>query len=256
MEYTIQKLARLAGVTTRTLRYYDQVGLLKPVRVSSAGYRIYGPAEVDRLQQILFYRELDLPLEEIRRIITRPGFQAGPALAAHRQRLFDRRQQLDQLIETLDKTIAAEKGEKTMSDREKFEGFKRGLVAENERKYGREIRQNYGEATVEASNRKLLNLNEADFARMQAVEAEMFDALRILLASGGSDQEAARTVCAKHREWLSFTWPTYTPEAHRGLAEMYVADERFASYYNDRGGEGAAVALRDAIVRHAGREES
>lgn len=138
-----------------------------------------------------------------------------------------------------------------MSNREKFEGFKLDLVAANEKQYGSEIRQKFGQETIEASNKKFLNLSEADYQRMQSVETEMFDALRELMQSGDLESEAARTVCKKHKEWLSFTWPSYSPEAHSGLAEAYVADERFAKYYNDRAGEGAAQALRDAIAKHA-----
>ena len=251
MEYTINKLAALAGISTRTLRYYDQIGLLKPCRVNSAGYRIYGEREVNLLQQILFFRELDLQLEDIRQIIASPKFDISQALAEHHQKLINKRNQLDQLIQTVEKTIANQKGEKPMSNREKFEGFKRDLVAANEKQYGSEIREKFGAETVEASNKKLLNLSETEYQRMQAVESELFDALRELLQTGDFDSPAAGTVCEKHKVWLTFTWPSYSPEAHKGLAEAYVADERFAKYYNDRVGEGAAQALRAAIVKHA-----
>lgn len=96
MEYTINKLAALASISTRTLRYYDQIGLLKPCRVSSAGYRIYGDREVNLLQQIMFFRELDLQLEDIRQIITSPKFDISQALAEHHQKLISKRNQLDQ----------------------------------------------------------------------------------------------------------------------------------------------------------------
>ncbi|MBP1157025.1 DNA-binding transcriptional MerR regulator [Paenibacillus sp. PvR052] len=97
MEYTVQKLALLAGVSTRTLRYYDEIGLLKPARINTSGYRIYGQPEVDRLQQILFYRELGVGLEEIKDLITSPSFDADHALRQHRERLLEKRKQLDAL---------------------------------------------------------------------------------------------------------------------------------------------------------------
>ena len=207
MEYTINKLAALASISTRTLRYYDQIGLLKPGRVNSTGYRIYGDREVNLLQQILFFRELDLQLEDIRKIITSPDFDISQALADHHQKLISKRNQLDQLIQTVEKTIAHQKGEKAMSNREKFEGFKRDLVAANEKQYGSETREKFGAETVEALNRKFLNLSETEYQRMQAIESEMFDALRILMQSGDLESDAAKTVCEKHKEWLSFTWP-------------------------------------------------
>lgn len=98
MEYTVQKLGQIAGISTRTLRYYDEIGLLKPARINSSGYRIYGQAEVDRLQQILFYRELSLSLENIKEILNAPSFDGAAALREHREKLLDKKQQLDQLI--------------------------------------------------------------------------------------------------------------------------------------------------------------
>ena len=121
MEYTIKQLSDLAGVTPRTLRWYDSQGLLKPGRVTEAGYRLYGPAEVDRLQQILFYRALDLPLAEIRTLLERPDFDRQAALQSHLAALEARRAQLDALILTVKQTL---KGADTMSDAEKFECFK------------------------------------------------------------------------------------------------------------------------------------
>lgn len=142
MEYTVQKLGKLAGISTRTLRYYDQIGLLKPARINASGYRVYGQTEVDRLQQILFYRELGVNLNEIKRIIDAPTFDSFQALKEHRRQLLDKKSQLELLIANVDKTIAAREGRITMTDQEKFEGFKEKLIEENERKYGKEFGKN------------------------------------------------------------------------------------------------------------------
>lgn len=136
MEYTVQKLGLLAGVSTRTLRYYDEIDLLKPARINSSGYRIYGQQEVDRLQQILFYRELGVSLEEIKEILDSPTFDADRALREHREKLLERRAQLDALIANVDLTLAQREGTKTMSDKQKFEGFKQKLIDDNEAQYG------------------------------------------------------------------------------------------------------------------------
>lgn len=247
MEYTIQKLARLAGISTRTLRYYDEIGILKPARMSSSGYRIYGQAEVDRLQQILFYRELDFSLEQIKSIVTEPGFDAAQALIEHRERLLARRKQLDALLSTVEKTIAMNEGRMTMSNKEKFEGFKRKLIEENEEKYGAEIREKYGEDTINRSNAKLENMTEAEYAEVERLQEEMFAALREGMASGDPAGDAAQRAAQLHKEWLTFYWDQYSKEAHAGLAEMYVADERFKAYY-DQHGSGTAEFLREAIL--------
>src|SRR5690606_34807636 len=110
MEYTVKKLAQLSGVSTRTLRYYDEIGLLKPARINSSGYRIYGQIEVDKLQQILLYRELRLSLDRIKKIVNDPSFDKVRALKEHREQLLDKRKQLDLLIASVEKTIAFTEG--------------------------------------------------------------------------------------------------------------------------------------------------
>lgn len=251
MEYTIKKLAEMAGVSTRTLRYYDEIGLLKPCRVNSSGYRIYGEKEIDILQQILLYRSMDIKLEDIQNIIANPNFNICQSLIEHRESLISRRNQLDQLILTVEKTIEYKKGEISMSNKEKFEGFKKEKLKENEEKYGKEIRDKYGKETVEASNKKFMNLSEEDFNEMQRLESEVFENLLKVSDSGDLDSEEAKKVYKNHKKWLCFSWPSYSKEAHAGLAEMYVADERFAKYYNDKADKEVVEILRDIIVKYA-----
>ena len=111
MEYTIKNLAQLAGVSVRTLRYYDEIGLLKSCRVNLSGYRIYGEKEVDLLQQILFYKSIDMKLEEISQVIYQPDFNICQALEEHYKELISKKNQIEQLILTVEKTIAYKKGE-------------------------------------------------------------------------------------------------------------------------------------------------
>ncbi|MDY4253972.1 MULTISPECIES: MerR family transcriptional regulator [unclassified Clostridium] len=251
MEYTIKKLAEMAGISTRTLRYYDEIGLLKPCRVNSSGYRIYGEKEVDELQQILLYRSMDIKLEEIQNIISNPSFDSCQSLIEHRKNLISKRNQLDQLILTVEKTIEYKKGEIVMSNKEKFEGLKKAGLEENERKYGKEIRDKYGNETVEASNKKFMNMSEEDFNKMNKIEEELFKGLLEVVRTSDLESNEAKEVYENHKKWLSFTWPSYSKEAHIGLAEMYVSDERFAKYYNDKAGKEVVNTLRDIIVRYA-----
>lgn len=250
MEYTVKALADLAGVTPRTLRWYDREGLLKPLRVTEAGYRIYGPRQVDRLQDILFYRELGLELREIRAILNDPHFDRLAALQSHLAALETRRARLDALILTVQNTITETQGGTKMSDHEKFEAFKRRAVEENEAQYGREIREKYGDAVIDHSNARVLALKEEDYHQWNALGEEIRAALATAVQNGEApDSQAGQHIAVLHRRWLSFSWEDYTPQAHAGLARMYTDDPRFTAYY-DRDTPGCAAFLRDAILAY------
>ncbi|XID94778.1 MerR family transcriptional regulator [Paenibacillaceae bacterium WGS1546] len=251
MEYTVQKLGKLAGVSTRTLRYYDEIDLLKPARINSSGYRIYGSAEVDRLQQIMFYRELGVGLEEIKSIVDSPSFDTELALRQHRDSLLAKRRQLDALIANIDHTLAHKERNATMSDKQKFAGFKRKLIEDNEAKYGAEIRAKYGDEQVDRSNAKLLNMSEEQYAELERLTEEVHRTLAEAFATGDPAGELAQKAADLHRRWLSFHWPSYTKEAHAGVAQMYVDDERFKAYY-DKDQPGVAEFLRDAVRIYTG----
>lgn len=253
MEYTVQKLARLAGVSARTLRFYDEIGLLKPSRVSSAGYRIYGPAEVDALQQILFLRALGLDLQTITSLLQDPAYDRLQTLRSHLGALKAKKAQLDLLIDNVHKTIEKEEGIRTMTDKEKFEGLKAKLIDENEAKYGKEIQDSYGEETVRKSNEMFRNMKKEDYDAMQALSAEILAALSAAVKDGASPEgETGREIAAMHKRWLCYTWPQYSSEAHIGLGQMYVDDSRFAAYY-DGETPGCAQFLRDAIAAWAAK---
>ncbi|MFD0694024.1 MerR family transcriptional regulator [Paenibacillus sp. GCM10027628] len=251
MEYTVQKLGRLAGISTRTLRYYDEIGILKPARMSSSGYRIYGQAEVDRLQQILFYRELGVSLDNIKEIITAPSFNGAKALKEHREQLLDKRKQLDVLIANVEKTIALSEGRMTMTDKEKFEGFKQQMIDDNEKKYGREIREKFGEDTVNKSNEKLKNMTQEEHNEVTRLASEVATTLAEAFKTGDPASELAQKAADLHKQWLTYYWSEYSKEAHAGLAQMYVDDERFKAYY-DEIQPGTAEFLRDAVRIYTG----
>ncbi|MFY9174290.1 MAG: MerR family transcriptional regulator [Peptococcia bacterium] len=247
MEYTINKLAKLAGISTRTLRYYDELGLLSPIRLSSNGYRIYGQKEVDLLQQILFYRELGLPLEEIKNIIWSKDYDGIAALQGHLSALKAKKEQIELLISNVEKTIASAKGEIIMSDQEKFEGFKRKLVEDNEGRYGAEIRAKYGDDVIDRSNAKIKGLTKEQYAELEKLSAEVNETLKAAFAEGDPAGELAQKACELHKKWLCYFWDHYSKEAHIGLAQMYVDDPRFTAYY-DKIAVGCAEFLRDAIL--------
>lgn len=247
MEYTVQKLGKMAGVSTRTLRYYDEIGILKPARINSSGYRIYGQKEVDKLQQILFYRELGISLDSIKEIINSPTFEGTVALKEHREKLMERRGQLDMLIANVEKTIAAAEGRITMSNKEKFEGFKQRIIEDNEKKYGKEIREKYGDETIDKSNKKLKNMTEEQYKELERLGESIIETLKVAFQTGDPAGELAQKAAELHRQWISYYWDSYSKEAHAGVAEMYVYDERFKAYY-DKYQPGLAEFLRDAIL--------
>lgn len=254
MEYTVQGLGKLAGISTRTLRYYDEIGILKPARTNSSGYRIYGQAQVDRLQQILFYRELGVSLESIKEIVTAPAFDGAKALWEHREKLLEKRKQLDLLIENVEKTIEVTEGKVKMSNKEKFEGFKKSMIEENEKKYGKEIREKYGNDTINKSNNKLKNMTQEEYDHITKLGNEIQEVLKEAYKTGDPAGDLAQKAAELHRQWISFYWDSYSKEAHAGLAQMYVDDERFTAYY-DKEQPGTAAFLRDAIFLYTGMKK-
>ena len=254
MEYTVQKLGSLAGVSTRTLRYYDEIGILKPARINSSGYRIYGQAEINRLQQILFYRELGVSLDSIKDIVTAPSFDGATALKEHREKLLEKRMQLDMLIDNVDKTISATEGRVNMSNKEKFEGFKQKMVDDNEKKYGKEIREKYGKDTVEKSNAKVKNMTQEQYDEVTKLSEEVTTTLAEAFKNGDPASDIAQKAAGLHKKWLTFYWSEYSKEAHAGLAQMYVDDERFTAYY-DKEQPCTAEFLRDAVFIYTGMKK-
>ena len=248
MEYSIQELSRLSGVTTRTLRLYDQIGLLKPSRVAESGYRYYGGAEVDRLQDILYYRALGVGLARIRECLDDPSFDRLAALQSHLAALEAERERLEQLIRSVKNTIGAEERKEIMRDEQKFEAFKKRTVEHNEEAYGAEIRAKYGDDQMDQANAAVMNLTQEQYRAWTGLGREIQARLEAAVRAGLSPEGAAgEEIAALHRRWLTVTGNRYDPARHRGIAELYVADERFTAYYDSQV-PGCARFLRDAVV--------
>ena len=217
----VKQLSRMAGITPRTLRYYDQIGLLKPTQVGDNGYRFYAEESLLRLQQILLYRQLDLPLEDIQKIMGRRDFDVLGALESHKAELHKRITQLELLIGTVDATILHLKGKKEMSQKQLFEGFSEKQQAE----YEQEAAQKWDAATVQASNKKWKSYSAAEKQRIldegNAVYAEILAAM----PKGAASAEAQAGV--EHwRRHMTYFW---TPNDAQllGLADLYIEDARF-----------------------------
>ncbi len=254
MEYSIQELSRLSGVTTRTLRWYDSIGLLKPRRTAPSGYRYYGPIEVDRLQDILYYRALGVGLAQIREYLDSPSFDRAEALRGHLIALEKEKARLDGLIRSVKKTISAQERKEIMSDNEKFDAFKRQIVEENDRVFGGESREKYGGDAVDAAQTAVLSLS----AEQHRQWLDLGDKIQRRLEGAvreGKDPKGAegRQLCRLHQQWLTVTVQPYEAARHRGIAELYVLDKRFTCYY-DKAVSGCARFLRDAVCYWADQD--
>ena len=238
--FTVKQLSKLAGVTPRTLHHYDTIGLLKPSRVGENGYRYYGEESLLRLQQILFYRELDLPLEEIRTIMGRRDFELVPALEHHKNALAKRVERLERLIETVDNTILHIKGEKQMSKRQYFEAFSE----EEQEKYAAEAEQMYDPATVKESQHKWKSYTAADKQRILDEGNAVYADMAMIIAKGPASPEAQACV----ERWRKHMDSFWTPNLDQllGLAEMYNTDTRFKANF-DKINPHLAEFMREAV---------
>jgi len=249
MIYSIQQLARLAGVSPRTLRYYDQIGLLPAQRNPANGYRTYPASAVNQLQLIRYFQEFDFSLVQIQTLLAQSPAEQTAALTAQRAQLVANRDHLTTLLNTLDRTLAARNGGPQMTDTEKFAAFKQQQLTQNEQEFGEESRKRYGQTEFTASQKKFAGLTEADYQAMQTTEERLVTKLKAVATTGDLTSNTAHEVYDLHRQWLCFTWNNYSAEAHRGLAQMYLDDDRFARYYNDRVGLANATETLVAIIQ-------
>src|SRR5215210_3426472 len=199
--FTVKQLSKLAGVTPRTLHHYDEIGLLKPSRVGDNGYRYYGEESVLRLQQILFYRELGIPLEAIKEIMGRRDFDVLGALGSHKEALQKQVTRLNRLIHTVDNTINHLKGNTTMSDKAYFEGFSE----EEQEKYAAEAEQLYDAESVRESNRKWKAYSPAKREAIMAEGKAIYTELIAAIPKGVASKEV-QALIELWRKNLDYFW--------------------------------------------------
>jgi DNA-binding transcriptional MerR regulator len=238
--FTVKQLSKLAGITPRTLHHYDEIGLLKPSRVGDNGYRYYGEESLLRLQQILFYRELDIPLADIKMIMGRRDFDVQGALYSHREALQKQVMRLNRLIQTVDNTIDHLKGDNMMSEKGLFEGF----TEEEQEKYALEAEQMYDAETVRASNRKWKAYSaakkESILAEGKAIYVDMIAAM-----PKGADSPEVQAIVERWRRHMDYFW---TPNLDQllSLANGYNDDPRFKANF-DKMHPQLAEFMREAV---------
>ncbi len=248
MTYSITTLSKLSGISSRTLRYYDEIGLLPPAYTDKTGCRYYENKQVNLLQQILFYKVRGFCLSDIHNILYQEDFDILQALENHLLSLQKQQNQLTQMIQTVQKTISDQKGEKTMQDTEKFMCFKEQVISAHEATYGTELRKQYGHAEINATHEKIRNMTMADYERFQNLKHEIQIQLeQAVLQNISPKSETAKRIVVLHKEWLGMTLQEYQTNIHKGITMLYTQDTRFTAYY-DKNVSGCAAFLQNAIL--------
>ncbi len=228
-KYSAKGLSKLAGVSVRTLHHYDEIGLLKPAIRTESKYRLYGENELIKLQQILFYKELDFPLKEIIEILNGPDFDLIKAFESHRQALESKKENINVMLNTIEKTISNLKGKKMITNEELFEGF----AAEDVTPIRNEAIKKYGVEQVESSENSLKKLSKEQFAQLKKEQQEigknLFD-----LSHMSPESELVQLEIARHYKNIRKFWGTDGMQdtqwkQYKGLGELYMADERFST---------------------------
>ncbi|HET8685743.1 MAG TPA: MerR family transcriptional regulator [Methanosarcina sp.] len=224
--FTVKQLSKLAGVTPRTLHHYDEIGLLKPSRVGDNGYRYYGEESLLKLQQILFYRELGIPLDDIKKIMGRRDFDIVGALHSHKDALQKQVTRLNHLIATVDNTIDYLKGKNHMSNEQLFEAFSDEQQAE----YEKEIAQKYDPATVKASAKKWKEYTAAEKKRIGEEGNAVYRDILAAMPKGASSPDAQAGI-ERWRRHIEYFW---IPDEEQllGLANLYNEDARFKANFD------------------------
>ena len=246
---TIHQMAERTGVTIRALRYYDKIGLLPPGAVSPAGYRLYGPAELERLQQILFFRELEFPLAEIKAILASPAYDRTAALTAQRALLRAKRDRLDGLLRLVEVAL---KGETTMEMA--FTAFDRAGYEEKCRAYAREVKARWGDTAAWRENQERQQSGEE--TAWGAAQAEAEELIAAFARSRPLPPEHPQVQALTGRWQAHITRHHYccTRQTLAGLGELYRTDQRFQAYL-DQWGTGTAAQMAAAIAVYCGAQE-
>lgn len=251
-EYPVGRVAALSGVTIRTLHHYDEVGLLSPGGRNDSGYRLYEEADLEKLQRILYYKELGFTLKEIQTIVDDPSTNAMGHLRHQRGLLVERIERLSAMIEAIDYEMEARTMDIKLTPEERLEVF--GDFRPED--HAEEAERRWGETEAyKESNRRVSRYTKEDWQRLKAEGEEIEARLAAAFEAGlAPESEEAMAAAEAHRQQISRWFYDCTYEIHRGLAEMYVSDERFSSHYDKRA-PGLAVFVRDAVLANAERAE-
>ena len=247
MQYTVSELSELTGLSKRTLRYYDDIGLFKARRIKENDYRVYQSEDLDTLSIIMLLRRLDFPLSKIQQVLAQ-NTNTQQLLAEQKRQLLEKQQEIQSLIQWINKI---EQEEVMMPDKEKFEVFKQKKINENREQYGEEVIERYGEEALDKAEHHLSHLSELEYEQAQQQEQIIKEKLNQLLEHNqidvqGSDAEA---VFNAHRQWLKLMSGQYSEGYHQAMADLYITDDRFKKYYDDLVGKQDAAECLSQIIK-------
>lgn len=227
MELKIKDAATVAGISVRTLHHWDNIGLLSPLKTVENGYRLYSESDLEKLQQILFFKELDFSLSEIKMIINDPGFDRRHAFKLQRDLLQKKRGRIDSIISTLEISIQAMEDKATMSNKNRFDAFDMSKIEEHRKKYAAEVRDRFGSSNAYMeSNMKTSNYTSQDWERITSNGNKILSKIGDLIDSNPDSPEAFAAV-EKWRSHITDSYYNCSLEILSGLGEMYISDERF-----------------------------
>jgi DNA-binding transcriptional MerR regulator len=238
--FSVNQLAKIAGVSVRTLHHYDKIGLLKPHSRTESRYRVYGHEELLRLQQILLYKEMDIPLLQIQEIIDDPSFDLVSALEQHHAALLNKKGRLEILLKTISKTIHQLKNQEKMEYKDLYQG----MSPEKAEELKKEASEKWGEDVINDSQERLLSMSKKEWNALQE-ETEMVNTSLASSMHLPVNDSKVQELIARHYKIMGMHF-SITPEIYKSLGQMYADDSRFSSYY-EKYRSGLALFLRDAI---------
>ncbi|WP_025743843.1 MerR family transcriptional regulator [Aquimarina pacifica] len=226
-KYSAKWLSNIAGVSIRTLHYYDKIGLLKPAIRTETKYRLYGENELLKLQQILFFKELDFSLKEILDILNDPEFDLIEALESHKYALVLKQKRISEMLNTIEKTIVNLKGKKMITDNELYDGFTKEEASKNRK----EVIQKYGAEALKRSETYLKKLTKEQFEALKSEQKEIFKTL-FEISNQDPESKSVQLEIARHYKNIRKFWGTdgssdSQKKDYKGLGELYISDERF-----------------------------
>ncbi len=244
--YSVKQLAELSGVTVRTLHHYDQIGLLKPTLRSEKKYRLYNSDDLLRLQQVLFFRELDFSLNQIGEILDDPGFDTKDALLDHRTRLVHRQQHMTSLIRTVDKTLASLEGENhmTLKDNNLYEGFDQEKID----RWNKEVDEKYDPEKIAESKSNIGKMSKDQFEDVRKQGDQVTAAIGDLMGKGATSPEVQELI-KLHHAWIE-NFYVCPAEMYKGLGQLYTENPEFTAFY-EKFKPGLAAFMCEAMTYHA-----
>lgn len=255
MPYKIKEVADIVGVSVRTLHHYDQIGLLKPESLTTAGYRLYSDHDLENLQQILFFKELGFSLNEIREILENPAFDRKQALESHKKILLEKKKRLEGIIHLVEKTIYRIEGGINMDNKEMFDAFDMSEIEKQQRKYAEEVKEKYGNTDAyKESQKKTSGYTKKDWGDISIKSDEIYKRLASLMDKDIDDPEV-QEVIGNWRQFITDNFYQCTLEIFRGLGDLYVSDERFTKNI-DKYHAGLAEFMRKAIHYYCDHQQS